>query len=77
MNSIIDVGAILQNWTPGYVPPVSWEALARTAHRQGLRPRPSWPQPMKAAYQQAKKICIAAAAETSAYLVSRGEGGEL
>lgn len=73
----MDISSILKNWTPGYVPPVSWEALARTAHRQGLKSQDSWPQPMRAAYQQTKKICIAAAAETSAYLVSRGEGGEL
>lgn len=68
---------ILQNWTPGYVPPVSWEALARTAYRQRLQPQASWPQPMRAAYQRTRKVWIAAAAETSAYLVSRGEGGEL
>ena len=73
MSSIIDVQAILQNWTPGYVPPVSWEELGRVAYRQRLRPQASWPKPMR----EAREACVAADAECSAYLVSQGYGGEL
>lgn len=77
MSSIIDVRAILQNHAPGYVPPVPWEKLGRIAYRQQLRPQASWPQQMRNGWIQTKKISIAAAAETSAYLVSIGSDGEL
>jgi hypothetical protein len=75
MNSILDVSAVLKNTTPGYVPPVSWEKLGRIAFQQNLTPELSWPATMRKGYRRA--LFVAADAETSAYLVSQGQGGEL
>lgn len=60
---------------PGYVPPVTLEKLGRIAFNEGLTPEPQWPASMHKGWRRA--VCVAADAETSAYLVSQGEGGEL
>lgn len=70
---VTSIETIIKNWTPGYVPPVSWEECGRIAYQQRLRPQPSWPRPMR----EARDACVAAAAECSAYLVGQGMDGAL